>query len=881
MITSTSAVSPSRTSSDNKTEVPKTIQNVQDVAKKITLGSQRGISPQRVLPPPLPKGDLPKILPKTLSKPPPSFFIPLKRSTFGYGGYFKSREILKIKKIDDKEGNEKTRRKKIEKADPHKLLNEISFDVKLSANMLFEKKPTALKEANSYSDEIQEKIIKELSRVFNDCDPRILRRLSLPIGFITLTSPKTLSPNGIPCTLYISDQAIKTCIVPALNAISPNAPFFLDFAHCLIEENGLVELIRNISLIRPRPTIRISRPLTELEIKLQEVRVHESIKSVEYELDYDEKAFTTYAKRFIEPFYFVSKVCEIEGDLEKHLLIEEYCFIELVKKIYYKDIKDLYYHNGILEQHEIQRSRYRRLSLENFESQIPKENAISQKQKPLPPIPKQISKWKPAASKVSLLEQANNFFTQNQLDQATLTYEKALQEAETSNNKIEISDCLKGIGQIFLEKKYWKKAAHFLNAALVYCDQDEMRKNLIHQLINQIEERFIYFEFGREIPPKDPSILTLRRSQLNQIRNDSFDEFSTAPERMKNFSNKLSNFLESEFDDICKLLKRPPCAYAFLALGSWARHEMCPYSDIEFAVLLEEDSKDTREWFRKAIELLEMRVINLGETEHKILKKMSFSLTPRGFSFDSGGNHPLSKEELMTTPQKLAQLQSPLVYNSDLLLTNTTRRSRFIFGSRTLFEKYEYEKKAILDGTQNEKALSMRQERAKDIIKGHLKQFKPRFNQGKDKPLAYNVKEDLLRLPMFLFHGLADYYGCDDLNIWEIIKTCGNEEMVIRLFLSLFELRIACHLHYKCECDLVFYPTEDIQQIEIKNPYILDEIQIKNLIKIYEMIFYQFFFFQEFCDKPDSYRIPALGQGYLFLEWRDKEEYRLSLVNKK
>jgi signal-transduction protein with cAMP-binding, CBS, and nucleotidyltransferase domain len=72
------------------------------------------------------------------------------------------------------------------------------------------------------------------------------------------------------------------------------------------------------------------------------------------------------------------------------------------------------------------------------------------------------------------------------------------------------------------------------------------------------------------------------------------------------------------------MLGQPPCECAFLALGSLARNEACPYSDLEFAVLISDISKNSKDrkdeianiknYFEKLTKLFEIMVLQLGET---------------------------------------------------------------------------------------------------------------------------------------------------------------------------------------------------------------------------------------------------------------------------
>jgi tetratricopeptide (TPR) repeat protein len=477
----------------------------------------------------------------------------------------------------------------------------------------------------------------------------------------------------------------------------------------------------------------------------------------------------------------------------------------------------------------------------------------------------------PSDHQMGWKERGDYHLDRKEIHLAIGSYTRALQDAERGGNFSEVIDSLKNIGRAFLAKAEPMQAAKTFNCAMALCEKHDPQNaksiQAIFSLMAEAEKAFLDKECGVKSAPQ-PQTYVKQREQLQALRQDIHEKIKqgcSAREILAEFSKNIRAFFESMLEDLYLILGKPPCESAWMSLGSLGRNEMSPFSDLEFALLVAANTPANLLYFRRMVKCLEMRVINLGETEFKILNNGHESPTVRGFSFDDGGNTPLGKQgyvELVATPKDLSRFQSEKFYKEDLILSNVLRTSGLLSGSKVLHQEYVQAVNGILSGESKKLQLTARQERALNILAGHLTQFEPKIDSEKEKTPVFNIKEELYRLPTFLIAGLADYFGIERQSTWDKLDALVAENILsdegagnLSAALSdIMSLRIRSHLHYGQECDEAFHPSMDERSLSsrrLNRAFILQEADIEKIKGIYRVLLPLHRRFKEICATGD------------------------------
>ncbi|CAH1782766.1 unnamed protein product [Owenia fusiformis] len=277
--------------------------------------------------------------------------------------------------------------------------------------------------------------------------------------------------------------------------------------------------------------------------------------------------------------------------------------------------------------------------------------------------------------------------------------------------------------------------------------------------------------------------------------------------------DNMVKFFTGLFDDCIKVLGPPPCQYAILALGSVARKESTPWSDLEWAILIEPlpNQEQCKEYFRVLHHYYHLKILNIGETIlpslgipylndwYKELQGKSSergyydNVTPRGICFDGrmpwASKFPAGRKateshnealELIMTPEDMAALQhddrslAEGYHLSDVLLSAT-----LLHGNIQLLHDYQTRVSHII--TQPSKvdpAFTVGQVRALASFKGDLDTFNASPFTPYSLSRQLHAKKDVYRFATMTVNTLKLMYGLAESSGLEILDTLVANEVL-------------------------------------------------------------------------------------------------------
>ena len=460
---------------------------------------------------------------------------------------------------------------------------------------------------------------------------------------------------------------------------------------------------------------------------------------------------------------------------------------------------------------------------------------------------------------------------ENNLNEAEQSIAKALRILSAllkgKNFNEEKAQCFHSLAELFLlraskqikKEDYCEmviKSIALFEAERIYKHGTYTNDEVIDSAISKAEVSLVARVFGADAVKRlkiEGDRKTLNRVRLNEIRsrisNQYFRTLAKHPKWGSEDEEERCNAIERVYEAIHNDMKRfigemlhycseiagaAPCNFSVLGLGSTSRMEGTPYSDLEFAILIDPQNGDDddrkseqRAYFRYLTYIFHSQIVQLGET---ILPSLGIpclndfysdnkeddwfydDVIPKGFSFDGmmpwASKTPLGTkawreeppQEFIMTVDEMLELQNvvPASYSKSVETANVFSSVCHLYGDADLTESYKTKLLATLSNTDRVKTF---QQQVLMAMQNLSETYQIETLESRNYGTQQNVKKEVYRLASLLVEQISNFFGIFHSNSWQCLKEMRESAILtpdgaknLRAALSITtELRLQCY----------------------------------------------------------------------------------------
>jgi len=376
-------------------------------------------------------------------------------------------------------------------------------------------------------------------------------------------------------------------------------------------------------------------------------------------------------------------------------------------------------------------------------------------------------------------------------------------------------------------QQYWSNKAFQAQVAYWGADQVwnyEYQENVTAQLKEQLEKLRADVRLRQNNMEQ-----LLKRLNSDSIDQENFvEQFYIESKNISLFSTagmlSLTKYIFCH--SVASLNTQPPCKFCVVVIGSLAKGEATPYSDIEYLFLIEHKTLATVAYFEKLAVSSYFIIGNLKETSlgHMAIAEIQGWFDDRqknGYRIDGltekGGNIPTgngseSQNHYILTPSELLERYVHIWQNpqEEALrgdLTAKLQYTELVYssheGADNLLKWFRDKRKYLVPNAERQEA--NRRMFVSDAKKYGFKPTEELINNG----FSINTKRELYRYPSILLYNLSIILGTLKSNSWETLDSLLLDDLISPSIHRAVSFLLACACYFRHSAYLWYDSADD------------------------------------------------------------------------